>query len=245
MQQEDAHRAAPQEPGEPSRDRAGQGDAEAEREGQSGRHPEREGAADETQVAVRQQVLGIAGRVGFVLAAEHPADMRVGEPAQFAAPSRRMVDVRAVRVAGLVRETVVLAVGGDPVVQPALDRHRAEHGQQHSHRARGLEAAVGEQPVEADGDAQPGERVRDRQHEQVVPVQAPAPSHPSGDTERGRRHDEEDRAHDMLGRVVLDRNHVRGSANGIRIGENQRVGHVDLRGSGPSEVRSCCRPDVG
>jgi len=48
------------------------------------------------------------------LAAEHRSDVGVGDPAQRAAPSRGSVDVRAVRVAGTVREAVVLAMGGDP-----------------------------------------------------------------------------------------------------------------------------------
>ena len=43
----------------------------------------------------------------------------------------------------------------------------------------GLEAAVGEQPVVADGDAEPGQRVGDREHDQVVPVQGSAPRQPS------------------------------------------------------------------
>ena len=59
--------------------------------------------------------------------------MRVAEPAQRTAPSRRMVDVGAVRVAGLVGEAVVLAMGGDPLDHRALDRHRAQHGQQRPH----------------------------------------------------------------------------------------------------------------
>ena len=101
MQQEHAHRAAPQQSGEPAHERAGQRDAEAEGERQPDRHPEREGAADEAQVAVGEQVLGVAGGVGHVLAAEHPADVRMAQPAQRAAPARRLVDVRAVRVAGL------------------------------------------------------------------------------------------------------------------------------------------------
>ena len=79
----------------------------------------------------------------------------------------------------LVGEAVVLAMRGDPFDHRPLDGHRAEHGQQRSHRAAGLEAAVGEQPVIADGDAQPGERVGDREHDQVLPVQGPAPRQPS------------------------------------------------------------------
>ena len=107
---------------------------------------------------------------------------------------------------------MVLAVGGDPFDHRPLDRHRAEHGEQRPHRARGLEAAVGEQPVVADGDAQPGQRVGDREHDEVVPVQRSAPRQPSRDHERDRRHAEDDRPHDALERLVLDRDHLRGAA---------------------------------
>ena len=54
----------------------------------------------------------------------------------------------------MIGEAVVLAVGGGPFDHRPLDRHRAEHGEQRSQRARGLEAAVGEEPVIADRDAQ-------------------------------------------------------------------------------------------
>ena len=99
MQEEDPDNAAPQEPGQPARQGAGEGEAEAERERQPGHHPEREGAADEPQVAVGEQVLRVPRRVGHVLAAEHPADVRVRETVQRTAPPWRLVDVRAVRVA--------------------------------------------------------------------------------------------------------------------------------------------------
>jgi len=52
MQEEHAHRSAPQQTGQPAHDRAGQCHAEAEGNRQAGHHPQREGAADEAQVAV-------------------------------------------------------------------------------------------------------------------------------------------------------------------------------------------------
>ena len=67
---------------------------------------------------------------------------------------------------------MVLAVDGHPLEQRPLDRHRAQHRQQRAHHTGRLEAAVGEQPVIADGDPQPRERVGDRQHKQVLPMQA-------------------------------------------------------------------------
>ena len=86
-------------------------------------------AADEAQVPIGKQVLGVAGRVGHVPAAEHPADVRVAQAAQRPTPAGGMVDVGAVRVAGMVGEAVVLAVGGDPFDHGPFDRRRAEHGQ--------------------------------------------------------------------------------------------------------------------
>src|SRR5690349_11897858 len=102
MEEEDPHGSAPQQAGEPALDGSGQGDAEAEWQGESGRDPEREGTADEAQVTVGEQVLCVAAGVGTILAPEHPADMRVAEPAQRAAPPGRLVQVGAVRVAGMV-----------------------------------------------------------------------------------------------------------------------------------------------
>ena len=177
MQQEDAHRSTPQQSGQPAHDRAGQCHAEPERDSQPDRHPERERAADKAQVAVGEQILGIASGVGDVLAAEHPADVRMVQPAQPLRATPAHGPCGTVRVAGMVGEAVVLAVRGDPVDQGALHRHRAQHGQQRSHRACGLEAAVGEQPVEAHRDAEPGERVGDR--EDIRSCQCGLPPHAS------------------------------------------------------------------
>ena len=132
----------------------------------------------------------------------------------------------------MVGEAVVLAVGGGPFDHRPLDGHRAEHGEQRSHRARGLEAAVGEQPVIADGDAEPGEHVGDREHEQVLPVQGSAPRQPSRQQERGRRQAEDHDPDNPLGRLVLDRDHLRGTA--CRRVSNCRDAHAE----GPS----CARP---
>ena len=167
--------------------------------------------ADKPEVAVGEEILGVAGGVGHVLAAEHPADVRVAKATEGAPPSGRVVEVGAVRVALMVREAMVLAVGGDPLDHWPFDGHRAEHGQHRSHRARRLEAAVREQPVIADGDAQPGARVGDRENEQVLPMQGAAPRQPSSRRERGRRCREHYGPHDAIGRLVLDRDHFRSS----------------------------------
>ena len=133
MQKEDPYRSTPQQSREAAHDRAGQRYAEAERNGQPDQHPERERPADEAQVAVGEQVLRVAGGVRYVLATQHPADMRMPESAQRTSPPRRMIDMRTVRVTGVVGEAVVLAMGGDPLEHRPLDRHRPEHRQQGAH----------------------------------------------------------------------------------------------------------------
>ena len=75
---------------------------------------------------------------------------------------------------------------------------------------------MGEQSVITDGDAQTGERVEDGQDEQVLPVQGSAPRQPSTQGERDRRPKEDNRPHDALGRLVLDRNHLRDGHRSLR-----------------------------
>ena len=97
------------------------------------------------RVALLQRALGVD---------EQPADVRVEQAAQRAAHAAAVTDVRAVRVALLVGVRVVLAVVGDPRDDRALDRRRPERSASDAARARaGLERAVGEQAVEADGHA--------------------------------------------------------------------------------------------
>jgi hypothetical protein len=115
----------------------------------------------------------------------------------------------AVGITAAVGEAVVLAVGGGPFDQRTLDRHRAQHGQQRPQHARGLEAAVSEQPVIADGDAQPAKQVGDRQHEQILPMKAPAPGQPSCPPHRGQWHGGGEHPHHALESLVLDRDDFR------------------------------------
>ena len=82
------------------------------------------------------------------------------------------------RITGPVGEPVVAAVVGHPTDQRALERHRPDQGEHDLEWPFGLEAAVGEQAVEADGhavadhrgehrcddDVTPGDRVADAAH---------------------------------------------------------------------------------
>ena len=113
VQDEDAHRTAPQQTGEPARDGLRERHAEAEGQRQTERGPQQEGAIDEVHDGIADQVGGVALLAGEVRA-EQPSEMSVGQAAQRAAPAAGVTDVRAVRVAVLVGEGVVLAVVGDP-----------------------------------------------------------------------------------------------------------------------------------
>jgi hypothetical protein len=123
MQEKDPDRPTPQQARQAAPDRSRQRHAKAERNGQPDCHPERERPADQPHVAVREEILGVAGRVGHVLAAQHPADVRMPETAQRPPPARCVIDMGTVRVARTVGETMMLAVGGDPLQQRPLDRH--------------------------------------------------------------------------------------------------------------------------
>ncbi len=94
--------------------------------------------------------------------------MRVQQPAQRPAPALPVIDVRAVRIARLVGEGVVLAMVGDPADDRPLDRGRAEDREGRAQRTGRREAAVREQAMEADGDAERGERVEDREDDRSL-----------------------------------------------------------------------------
>ena len=92
-----------------------------------------------------------------------------------------VADVRGVRVALLVGVRVVLAVVGDPVEHRALQRDRA--GDRERVLRAGLEvwnAAVGQQPVVADGDAEAADHVADGEDRQVGHVDGLVPQQDDG-----------------------------------------------------------------
>ena len=61
-----------------------------------------------------------------------------------------------------------------------------------------------------DRDPETGQRVGDRQHQQVLPVQRSVPRQPPGHRERRRRDSEHHRPHNRLGRLVRDRHGLSG-----------------------------------
>ena len=172
-------------------------------ERQAEREPDDEGPADEADDRVGEQVGGVVLGARAVDAAEGPADVGMDQPADRAAPAGSVTDVRAVRVALLVGEAVVHPVGGDPLDHRPLDRGRAEDREDGADRLAGLEAPVGEQAVVADRDAEAGEEVGDPHHDEVLPVEDPAPGETAGDEEQQERDDRDRAVRDPLDRLVL------------------------------------------
>ena len=83
---------------------------------------------DEAGYRIGEQVLRVALRRSLGIAPQDPTDVRVNQTAQRPTQPRAVL-MRAVRVAGLVGEAMVLAVIGDPLDQGALDRSRSEGGE--------------------------------------------------------------------------------------------------------------------
>ena len=131
--------------------------------------PRKNGAASEKIANAGNSRLMIA-RVGVVeqigrvarrrrdVALEQPADVRVREAAELRAHARA-VQVRRVRIAGLVAEDVVAAVVRDPTDERTFDRERTGRREHDLQPARGTEAAMREEAVVADGDAEAAHEV--------------------------------------------------------------------------------------
>ena len=101
--------------------------------------------------------------------------------------ARAVAGVGAVRVALFVGERVVLAVVGDPVDHAALQRHRAEDRQRVAQPRARLEGAMGQQPVEADGDADRRQQVHDREDHEVARAEEVIPQQHRGHDHRQKR----------------------------------------------------------
>jgi len=114
VQDEHAHGAAPQHPGEAVAQRAAERPAEEEGSGEAARHAQHEAAVDRAHDRVGDEVGRIAAAPAAVRVQEEPADVRVRQAPERALEAGAVVDVRAVRIALSVRERVVLAMVGHP-----------------------------------------------------------------------------------------------------------------------------------
>jgi hypothetical protein len=137
-------------------------------------------------------------------------------PGQDTAPAFARVRVRAVRVAFLVGEGVMLAMVGDPVDDRALHGHRAEDRDRRPEPRLGLERAVREHPVEADRDAKADQHVHDGQDAEVAPGDGSTPQQPESGQEADERKDDR---HDRD--AALE---ARGGVMRVRV--RMRSGHV-------------------
>ncbi len=128
----------------------------------------------------------------------------MAEAAQRAAQAHAVIDVGAVGIAVAIGEGVVLAVVGDPGDDRPLDRRRAEYGEDPAYGWGGLEGAVREEAVKADGDAEARQHVDDREDDHVRKVQQPVPHLPPDDAEGEDRADRDEPRQGAVERLVFD-----------------------------------------
>jgi hypothetical protein len=80
----------------------------------------------------------------------------------------------------------------------------AKHGEQRAHWAAGLEAAVGEQTVVADGYPNAGDEVADRQNHKILPVKRSSPRDLDRDAKENGRHNSHNDVREVIYRLVLE-----------------------------------------
>ena len=85
------------------------------------------------------------------------------------------VSVGRVGVAGVVAKHVVAPMGGHPAGHRALNCHGAKDSENDLRRPTRSEAAVGEQPVEPDGDPKAGDHVEDESDHDVGQIDGVPP----------------------------------------------------------------------
>ena len=159
-----------------------------EREPERERDPQQVEAVDLPYEPVLVQVAAVLDAALEARGREEPADVRVPEAEHVLGERVAVSGVRGVRVSGPVGARVVLAVVGDPLGERPLHRHAPENGPRGTEWRARLEALVGEEPVEADGDPQPAGDVEPREQHEVdwmddaVPEQPDGATSPSGGT---------------------------------------------------------------
>ena len=186
-------------------ERVAEGHAQRERQREPGDGPDHERAVHEAHDRVLEQVRRVAALGAPLGVDEEPADVRVGEAAQRAAQAAAVAHVRAVGVALLIGEGVVLAVVRHPRDHGPLDGGRAERGEGEAQPRLGREAAVGEQAVEADGDAESEENVEGNEDQQVAPVERLLPQLPGHQAEGEHGDCRDERRDDAVAPLVSGR----------------------------------------
>ena len=202
-------------PASPAVDRAADPVAEEERQAEREDHPEEIEPVDPADELVVVEILPVLAALLHAEVREEPADVRVDEAADGTERSVRVSGVRRVRVAGLVRERVVLAVVGDPLRERPLHRHAAEDRERRLDRPARLEAAVREVAVEPDRRPEGADDVEAGEEREVEPVERDAPEEAHRGEDPERRDDHRDERDDLAdpARPRADRSDSRG---GIR-----------------------------
>ena len=140
------------------------------------------------------------------------------QAAERPAPTGAVIDVRAVRIAVVVGEGMVLAVVGDPFDHRPLDGRRAQDRERAADRRRGLERPVGEQAMEPDRDAEPTQDVGDEEGDDVGPAETIACGLADAEDQRENRDDGDDQR--------------RRAVDPLRARHDQRVGRNAFDGHG-------------
>ena len=186
--------------------------------------PPAEGEADERSIeepaieGVRRHVLGVALDDFLVTRLFHV----VVDVAELHGPEA--LQVRAVRVAFLVRERVVLTVVGHPLGDRPLHRHAPEDRKRRLHGWMCIETFVREVAVEADRRSEGTHHVHSEHDRHVTPVERDVP-------EKAHRHRHAKQWDDDCN----ERHHLR-HARGVQRGEDRAA-----RRSRPSRARSSLR----
>ena len=165
-------------PSRPACHRAADPVAEQERQPEREHHPEQIQPVDRADEPVLVEILPVLAALLHAEVREQPADVRVDEAAHRAERAVAVAGVRRVRVAGLIRERVVLAVVGHPLRERPLHRHAAEDRERRLDRLARLEAAVREVAVEADRRPEGADDVEAGEEREVEPVERDAPEQP-------------------------------------------------------------------
>jgi hypothetical protein len=94
------------------------------------------------------------------------------------------------RVVFPVRVAVVLPVRGDPPRDGTFDCHAAQDAKRPYQDWGGFERAMGEQPVETDGNAESRKQVKKQKKGQVDGTKPTAPQSEHGEQDTNRREDD-------------------------------------------------------
>src|SRR5450755_2173884 len=126
MQDKHPHRPTPKQPRESITQRAAEHPAQTKRGEQPPERPYEERPVDPAHHAVGEQIGRVALTASTMRVDKQPTDVRMEEPAQGAAPTMAVIEVRTMRVADLVGERVMLAMVGHPRDDRPFDRSRAK-----------------------------------------------------------------------------------------------------------------------